>query len=141
MEEGLPWGLIGKESTCQCRRHRLSPWVRKVPWRRNGSPRQYFCLGHPTDRRLVGYSPWGHKRVRHDSATEQQEEERWKRVLLPMAFQLQILSSSQVTISRNDTSDTEVVIYPKQIFTFLLWNVNCSSQAFFYTHLQLQNIG
>jgi len=50
LEEGLPWGLIGKESTCQCRRHRLNPWVRKVPWRRNGSLRQYFRPGNPTDR-------------------------------------------------------------------------------------------
>ena len=33
-QTGLPWWLSGKESTCQCRRHRFDPWVRKVPWRR-----------------------------------------------------------------------------------------------------------
>ena len=28
---GLPWWLSGKESTCQCRRHRFDPWSRKIP--------------------------------------------------------------------------------------------------------------
>ena len=34
---GLPRWLSGKQSTCQCRRHRrcgFNPWFRKVPWRR-----------------------------------------------------------------------------------------------------------
>jgi len=25
------WWLSGKESTCQCGRHRFDPWVRKIP--------------------------------------------------------------------------------------------------------------
>ena len=25
--------LSDKESACQCRRHGLDPWVRKIPWR------------------------------------------------------------------------------------------------------------
>ena len=29
--QGLPWWLSGKESTCQCRRHRFDPWVMKIP--------------------------------------------------------------------------------------------------------------
>ena len=33
----------------------------------NGNPLQYSCLKSPMDRRnLVGYSPWGWQRVRHD---------------------------------------------------------------------------
>ena len=28
---GLPWWLSGKESSCQCRRHRCSPWPGKTP--------------------------------------------------------------------------------------------------------------
>ena len=28
---GLPWWLSGKESTCQCRRHRFNPWSGKIP--------------------------------------------------------------------------------------------------------------
>ena len=27
---GLPWRLIGKESACQCRRHRFNPWSGKI---------------------------------------------------------------------------------------------------------------
>ena len=30
---GLPWGLSGKESACQCRRRGFNPWVRKIPWK------------------------------------------------------------------------------------------------------------
>ena len=26
-EKGLSWGLSGKESACQCRRHGFDPWV------------------------------------------------------------------------------------------------------------------
>ena len=32
---GFPGGSDGKESTCQCRRRGLDPWVRKMPWTRN----------------------------------------------------------------------------------------------------------
>ena len=28
---GLPWWLSGKESTCQCRRHRFDPGSEKIP--------------------------------------------------------------------------------------------------------------
>ena len=28
---GLPWWLSGKESACQCRRHRFDPWSGKIP--------------------------------------------------------------------------------------------------------------
>ena len=28
---GLPWRLTGKESTCQCRRHRFDLWSWKIP--------------------------------------------------------------------------------------------------------------
>ena len=43
--EGLPWGLTGKESACKCRRHRIDPWVRKIPWRRKQQPTPVFWLG------------------------------------------------------------------------------------------------
>ena len=29
----------------------------------NGNPLQYSCLGNPTERSLVGYSPWGHEEL------------------------------------------------------------------------------
>ena len=73
LTKGLPWWLSGKEPTCQCRRCRFDPWVRKIPWRRKWQPAPGFLPGkHYGRRSLVGYSPWGHK-VRHDLATKQQQ--------------------------------------------------------------------
>ena len=28
----------------------FDPWVRKIPWRRNGNPLHYSCLGNSVDR-------------------------------------------------------------------------------------------
>ena len=39
--EGLPWWLNGKESACQCRRHRFELWIRKPPGEGSGYPLQY----------------------------------------------------------------------------------------------------
>ena len=58
----LPRWLSGKESTCQCRRHRFDPWVGKIPWRRKWQPTPVFLPGESHGQRsLVGYSPWGCK--------------------------------------------------------------------------------
>ena len=35
---GLPCGSDSKESACQCRSPRSSPWVGKIPWRRAWQP-------------------------------------------------------------------------------------------------------
>ena len=45
----------------------LIPGLGRSPGKGNGNPLQYSCLGNPTDRGrgLMGYSLWGHKRVRH----------------------------------------------------------------------------
>ena len=44
----------------------LSPWVGKIPWRREWLPTPVFLPGEfHGQRNLVGYSPWG-RRVRHD---------------------------------------------------------------------------
>ena len=62
---GLSMWLSGKESACQCKRHRrqgFDVWVRKIPWRRKWQPTPVFLLGKfHGQRSLVGYSPWGHK--------------------------------------------------------------------------------
>ena len=34
----LPTWLNGKESSCQCKRCRFDPWVRKIPWKRKWQP-------------------------------------------------------------------------------------------------------
>ena len=31
LRNGLPWWLSGKESPCQCRRHRFDPWIGNIP--------------------------------------------------------------------------------------------------------------
>ena len=70
---GLPRWLRGKESSCQCRRRGFDPSVGKIAWRRKWQPTPVFwpeeSHGH---RSLVGYSPRGPKRARHDLATKQQ---------------------------------------------------------------------
>ena len=66
---GFPWWLSGKESSCQCKRHEFDPWVRKIPWRRKWQPTPVFLPGKSQGQRsLMGYSPWGHERVRHGLA-------------------------------------------------------------------------
>ena len=58
----LPRWLSGEESTWQCRRHGLDPWVGKIPWRRKWQPAPVFLPGKSHGQRsLGGYSPWGHK--------------------------------------------------------------------------------
>ena len=60
--QGFP---VGKEPTCQCRRHkrhRFNPWVGKIPWRRKWQPTPVFLPGKSHGQRsLAGYNPWGHK--------------------------------------------------------------------------------
>ena len=58
---GFTCWLSGKESAHQCRRHRLDPWVRKIPWKK-WQPTAVFLPGKSHGQRsLSGYSPWGHK--------------------------------------------------------------------------------
>ena len=57
-----------------CRRLGFNPWVGKIPWRRKRQPTPVFLPGKSHgQRRLVGYSPWSHKRVGYDLATKQQQ--------------------------------------------------------------------
>jgi len=42
---GLPRGLSGEESTCQCRRPGFDPWVGKIPWRRKWQFTPVFLPG------------------------------------------------------------------------------------------------
>ena len=66
---GLPRGLSGKESACQCKRLRFGPWVGKSPWERKWQSAPGFLPEKfHGQRSLVGYSPWG-RRVRHELST------------------------------------------------------------------------
>ena len=54
-------GLSGKESTCQCRRHRFDPWVGKIPQRRKWQPTSVFLPGKSMDRGVWWATVQGHK--------------------------------------------------------------------------------
>ena len=41
---GFPRWLSGKECTCRDSRCSFDPWVRKLPWRRNGNLHHHSCL-------------------------------------------------------------------------------------------------
>ena len=51
VNRGLPWWLSGKESACQCRRHRFDLWVRKIPWRGTWQTTPVFLPGKSHGRR------------------------------------------------------------------------------------------
>ena len=66
---GPPRWLSGKESICQCRRHRFDPWVGKIPCKRKWQATPVFLPWESLGQRsLAGYSLWGHK----ESITTQQ---------------------------------------------------------------------
>ena len=70
--KGLSQWLSGKESACQCRRHKFDPWVRKIPWRRKWQPTPVFLPGKShRQRSLAGYTVHGVTRFRHNLVTEQ----------------------------------------------------------------------
>ena len=61
----LPRWLSGKESACQCRRHKrqeFSPWLGKITWRKKWQTTPGFFAGKSHGQRsLVGSSPRGRK--------------------------------------------------------------------------------
>ena len=64
-----PGGTGAKESTCQCRRWRFNPWVRKIHWKRKWPSTPVFLPGESHGQRsLVGCSIMGHK---ESNTTEQ----------------------------------------------------------------------
>ena len=70
------WWFIGKESAYQYRRCRFDPWVKKISWRRQWKPTPIFLPGKfHGQRSLVGYSPQGCKKVGHNLATKQQQQQ------------------------------------------------------------------
>ena len=58
----FPLWLTGKESACQCRRHRFDSWFRNISWRRKWQPTPVLLIGKSNGQKsLVGYRPWSAK--------------------------------------------------------------------------------
>ena len=69
--------LRGKGCPCQCRRSGFNRWVEEISWRKKWQPTPVFLPGKSYGQRnLVGYSPWGHKRMGHALVTKQQKQHR-----------------------------------------------------------------
>ena len=50
LKRDFPGGTSGKEPTCRCRRHkrhRVNPWIRKIPWRRAWQPTRFLAQRIP----------------------------------------------------------------------------------------------
>ena len=55
---------------------RVQSLVGKITWRRKWQPTPVFLPGKSQEQRnLADYSPWDHKRLRHDLVTKQQQQQ------------------------------------------------------------------
>ena len=67
------------------------PWVRKIPWRRKWQPTPVILPGKSHGQRsLVGYNPWGRRRVKYHLVTEQQQQTlyTWNHIVRALCFGL-----------------------------------------------------
>ena len=65
--------------TKQETRKQLDPWFRKIHWRRKWQSTPLFLPGKSHGQRsLAGYSPWDHKRVRHNLWTKHHHQAKIK---------------------------------------------------------------
>ena len=80
-KQGPPWWLSGKESDCKsrrCRRCGLSPWVRKIPWRRKWKSTPVFWPEQSHGQRsLAGYRQRGHKESDSTKQLNHQPSYKW----------------------------------------------------------------
>ena len=73
--EGAPRWLRGREPACQCRRHRLDPWVRRCPGGGDGTPLQYSCLENLMDTGAWRTTVHGVTKSQTRLSTQQRENE------------------------------------------------------------------
>ena len=74
----IPWWLRQQRNCLQCSRPGIDPWVGKMPWRREWLPTLVFLPGKfHAQRRLAGYSPWGHKESDMTEWLTHQRSELW----------------------------------------------------------------
>ena len=110
----------------QCRRPWFDPWARKTPWRRKWQPTVVFLPEKSQGQRnLAGYSPWGHKHLRHDLATKPPPP-------LRMLLNVLLLCTAKKSLPKN-VSSAEAV----QLDLVEKMNLHCSSQCYFIQFLFL----
>ena len=67
VNQGLPWWLSGKDSACQCRRHKrpgFDPWIGEDPLKQETATHSSILAWKILRQRsLVGYHPWGLKEL------------------------------------------------------------------------------
>ena len=74
----------------------FDPWVGKMPWRRKWQSTPVFLPGELHGQRsLAGYSPWGHKRVKHDLVTKQPQQQHCL-VIQPTDSQAEFVPGAQI---------------------------------------------
>ena len=69
LSKHFPGGASGKESTCQCRRHKRQefyPWVGKILWSRKWHPTPIFLPGKFHGQRSVRAMSMGPQNVRRN---------------------------------------------------------------------------
>ena len=121
---GFPWWLSGKEPTCQCRRHGFNPWVKKIPWRRKWQPIPVFLPGKShVQKGLVGYSPWGHKRVGHNLETK-------TTTYIKLTLKLFLSLKLQVVPERNFPSD--ITLHFVVSLTYILNHYSFFQTKYYY---------
>ena len=72
---GFPDALVVKNPLANAGDMGLIPGSGRSPGGGNGNPLQYFCLENPHGwRSLLGYGPWGHKRVGHNIVNKKTQQ-------------------------------------------------------------------
>ena len=92
--------LSGEESACNAGDAGSIPGSGKIPWRRKLEPTPVFLPGKfHGQRSLVDYSLWGHKRVRHNLASEQRQQLIWHSTKIHNLYFSILVSLFQIPIS------------------------------------------
>ena len=74
-QKGFPGGSVVKNPPVNVGDAGLIPGLGRSPGEGNWLyPLQYSCLGNHKDQGGVSKESWGHKRVRHDLVTKQQQQ-------------------------------------------------------------------
>ena len=118
------------------RRCRFDSWVSKISWRRKLQPTPVFLLGKSHGQRsLVGYSPWGRKRVGHDWTANNNNKNTMQCYL--------VLEKKEILLFMTMWMNLEGIMVSKinqrQMTPTSVWcSINLDRLHWFVTHLSLK---